>query len=255
MAPYLSSSQINLYLLCSLKYRFQYVDEIPRGFKSSGLAFGSAIHSALAWYHKQLMTGNGITINDLHRIFDADWYSMKTENEIRFKEGEEEMKLIVLGKEMLVQYFGLPAKRVKGAEIPFSVPLINPENGHGAAIELEGVIDLIEEDDSITEFKTSAQTMDSQELENQLQLTLYSYAFEKINHRSPTALRIVDFVKSKKPKIISLETKRGADDYTRTYFLVAQILKGIQQRIFFPRTGFWCKDCEYRDHCKAWKGN
>jgi putative RecB family exonuclease len=255
MTPYLSSSQINLYLLCGLKYKFQYVDEIPKRFKSSGLAFGSAIHSALSWYHKQMMNGNGVTIDRLHKIYDADWYSLKTENEIRFKEGEEEMKLMVLGKEMLAQYFELPQKKVKGTEIPFSVPLINPENGQSAAIELEGVIDLIEEDDTITEFKTSAQTMDSQELGNQVQLTIYSYAFERISHKPPKSLKIVNFVKSKKPKMIQMETNRDKDDYQRLYFLAGQILKGIQQRIFFPRTGFLCKDCEYAENCKTWKGN
>jgi putative RecB family exonuclease len=235
MTPYLSSSQINLYLLCGLKYKFQYIDEIPKRFKSSGLAFGSAIHSALSWYHKQMMNGNGVTIDRLHKIFDADWYSLKTENEIRFKEGEEEMKLVVLGKEMLAQYFELPRKKIKGTEIPFSVPLINPENGQSAAIELEGVIDLIEEDDTITEFKTSA--------------------FERISHKPPKSLKIVNFVKSKKPKMISMETQRGKDDYQRLYFLAGKILKGVQQGVFFPRTGFLCKDCEYGENCKAWNGN
>ena len=255
MTPYLSSSRINLYLLCSLKYKFQYIDELPRRFKSSGLAFGSAIHSTLSWYHKQMMNGNGITVDRLHKIFDADWYSLKSENEIRYKSGEEEMKLIVLGKEMLAQYFELPKGKVKGTEIPFSIPLINPENGRGAVIEIEGVIDLIEEDDTITEFKTSAQTMDPKEVENHLQLTIYSYAYERISHKQPKSLKIIDFVKSKKPKLITMETKRDKEDYQRLYFLAGQILKGIEQRLFFPRPSFMCKDCEYAKQCQAWKGN
>jgi putative RecB family exonuclease len=154
-----------------------------------------------------MMNGNGVTIDRLHKIFDADWYSLKT------------------------------------------------ENGQSAAIELEGVIDLIEEDDTITEFKTSVQTMDSQELENHLQLTIYSYAFERISHKPPKSLKIVNFVKSKKPKMIPMETKRGKDNYQRLYFLAGQIHKGIQQHIFFPRNGFLCKDCEYGENCKTWKGN
>jgi putative RecB family exonuclease len=254
MTPYLSSSQINLYLLCSLKYKFQYIDEIPKRFKPSGLALGSAIHSTLAWYHKQMMNGNGVTLEKLHTIFDADWYSLKTENEIRYKEGEEEIKLLILGKEMLALYFDLPRKRVKSAEIPFSVPLVNPENGQNV-IALEGVIDLIEEDDTITEFKTSAQSMDAQELENHLQLTIYSYAFERISRKPPKTLKIVDFVKSKKPKMISMETKRGKEDYQRLYHLAGQVQKGIQQKVFFPRTSFVCRDCEYRENCRTWKGN
>ena len=43
MKDHLSVSQINVYLACPLKYRFQYVDEIPRAFTSSALVFGIAV--------------------------------------------------------------------------------------------------------------------------------------------------------------------------------------------------------------------
>jgi CRISPR/Cas system-associated exonuclease Cas4 (RecB family) len=255
MTGHLSNSQIGLYSQCSLKYKFQYVDELPKRFKPSGLAFGSAIHSALAWYHKQMMNGNGVDLSRLHKIFDADWYSLKAEKEIRYKDGEEEMKLTVLGKELLSLYFDLPRKKIKGAEVPFTVPLLNPSNGKTLGIDLEGIIDLVEGDDTITEFKTSAQMMDSQDLENHLQLTIYSYAFERITRKPPKSLKVVDFVKSKKPKMMTLETKRGKDDYERLFFLAGEVLKGIRERVFFPRTGFWCKDCEYAENCKVWKGD
>jgi hypothetical protein len=251
---HLSNSQINLYSQCSLKYKFQYVDGIPKSFKPSGLALGSAVHSALSWLNKERMNGNSITLERFYRIFDADWYSLKAENEIRYKAGEGEMKLTVLAKELLGLYFEEPYKAVKGTEIPFVVPIINPQTGQRLPIELEGIIDLIEEDDTITEFKTSAQMMDQKEVEGHLQLTVYSYAYEMLAHRPPKLLRVVDFVKTKKPKMITLETKRCKADYQRFYFLAGQVLKGVQNRVFFPRTGFWCKDCEYGEYCRDWRG-
>jgi CRISPR/Cas system-associated exonuclease Cas4 (RecB family) len=251
---YLSNSQINLYSQCSLKYKFQYVDLLPKPFKSSGLAFGSALHSALSWFHRESMTNGKVPLGKLYKIFDADWYSQKTETEIRYKNGEEEMKLVVMAKEMLAQYFELPPKRAKGTEVSFSVPLIEPGKGQNPAIDIEGVIDLIETDDVITEFKTSAQMLDPKEIEQSLQLTIYSYAYERLYQKPPKALKVIDFVKSKKPKLMVLETKRDAASYQRLYGVASQVLKGIGQKIFFPRTGFWCKDCEYGNHCKAWKG-
>ena len=253
--PHLSNSQINLYSQCSLKYKFQYIDEFPKPFKPSGLALGSAVHSALSWINRERMNGNSITLERLYRIFDADWYSQKVDTEIRYKDGEEEMKLVVLGKEMLGLYLEQSYKAVQGIEIPFAVPLINPQTGQRLGIDLEGVIDLIEKEDTITEFKTSAQMIDPKEADNYLQLTIYSYAFEALVQRPPKLLKVVNFVKTKKPKIITLETKRCKADYQRFFFLASHVLKGIQQRIFFPRTGFWCKDCEYGGLCKDWKGN
>jgi putative RecB family exonuclease len=252
---HLSNSQINLYLQCSLKYKFQYIDEIPRPFKPSGLALGSAVHSALSWLNRERMNGNSITLERLYRIFDADWYSQKVDMEIRYKDGEEEMKLVVLGKEMLGLYFPKPYREIKGTEVPFVVPIINPQSGQRLGIDLEGVIDLVEEDDTITEFKTSAQMIAPREADNYLQLTIYSYAFEALTQRAPKLLKVVNFVKTKKPKMIIHETKRSKADYQRFFFLASHVLKGVQNRIFFPRTGFWCKDCEYGGLCKDWKGN
>ena len=255
MLSHLSNSQISLYSQCSLKYKFQYIDEIPRPFKPSGLALGSAVHSALSWLNKERMNGNNVSLEKLYRIFDADWYSQKVDTEIRFKDGENEMKLAVLGKELLGLYFPKPYKPVKAVEIPFVVPLSNPRTGQQLGIDLEGVIDLIEEDDTIIEFKTSAQTIDPRNVDNNLQLTIYSYAFETLTQRPPRLLKVVNFVKTRKPKMIVLETKRKKADYERLFFLASQVLKGIQQGIFFPRTGFWCKDCEYAENCRKWKGN
>ena len=252
---HLSNSQINLYSQCSLKYKFQYVDLLPKPFKPSGLAFGSAVHSALSWLNKERMNGNSVTLERFYRIFDADWYSLKADSEIRYKDGEEEMKLTVLAKELLGLYFEEPYKAVKGTEIPFVVPIVNSQTGQRLPIDLEGIIDLIEEDDTITEFKTSAQMMDPKEVESHIQLTIYSYAFEMLAHRPPKLLRVVDFVKTKKPKMLVLRTKRSKVDYEKFFFLASQVFRGVRSQVFFPRSGFWCKDCEYGDHCRDWKGN
>jgi putative RecB family exonuclease len=252
---YLSNSQISLYSQCSLKYKFQYVDLLPKPFKPSGLAFGSAIHSALSWLHRESMTNGGVPLETLYKIFDADWYSQRTETEIRYKNGEDEMKFAVMAKEMLAMYCQLPPKKAKGTEVSFSVPLIEPGNGKHPLIDIEGVIDLIEEGDVITEFKTSAQMMDSKDADESLQLTIYSYAFEKLYQKPPKALKIVDFVKSKKPKLITLETRRDESSYHRLYAITSQVLKGINQKVYFPKTSFWCKDCEYAEQCQTWPGS
>jgi len=255
MIEHLSNSQINLYSQCSLKYKFQYIDEIPRPFKPSGLALGSIVHSALSWLNKERMNGNKVTLEKLYKIFDSDWYSQKVDTEIRYKDGEEEMKLVVLGKEILGLYFPKPYNEIKGAEVPFVVPIINPGNGQRLGVDLEGIIDLIEGDDVIIEFKTSVQTVNQKDLNNNLQLTIYSYAYEMLTQIPPRLIKLINFVKTKKPKMITLETKRSKADYQRLFFLASQVLKGIRSQIFFPRSGFWCKDCEYGLLCKDWKGN
>jgi putative RecB family exonuclease len=249
---YLSSSRINLYLMCPLKYRFNYVDKLPKPFKPSALAFGSAIHSAINWYHKQEMNGNGVTLDKLCKIFDADWYVQKTEGDIRFKDSESAVELSALGKAMLGLYFQNPVKEVKGSEVPFTVPLVDPATGKGPGINLEGFFDLIESDDTIVEFKTSAQTMYQDSVDEHLQLTAYSYAYEMLNRRPPKLLKIVNFVKNKKPKMVVFETARDESDHKRFYELAMQVLEGINREVYFPRQSFMCGDCEYAGPCREW---
>ncbi len=249
---YLSSSQINLYLLCSLKYKFQYIDKLPRVFRPSALAFGSAIHSAISWLHKEQMNGNTVTLENLHRIFSADWYVQKSDLEVKFKYGEVETNLLVMAKEILSLYFQNPIKEVKGSEVPFSVALIDPANGKELGINLDGFIDLIEKDDTIVEFKTSAQTMYPGDVHEHLQLTAYSYAYEMLNHRPPKKLKIIDFVKNKKPKMLTFETTRDKQDHKRFFQIASRVLNGIQHEVFIPKQTFMCKDCEYEGPCRAW---
>lgn len=252
MTEYLSSSRINLYSQCSLKYKFRYIDKLPVSFKPSGLAFGSAIHSALDWLHRERMNGNSTSLDRLFKILEADWYAQKLELDIRFKEGEDEERLVLLAKEILGLYFHEPANELKGTEIPFTVPIINPSTGEKLEVNLEGFMDLIEKDGTIVEFKTSQQTMNLDDVINSIQLTAYSYAYEVLYQRPPKALKVINFVKNKKLKINSLETRRKRSDYQRFFCLAKQVLKGIEAKVFFPRIGFWCKDCEYEEGCRGW---
>ena len=252
---HLSCSQMNLYLQCSLKYKFQYIDKFPKPFKPSGLTFGGSIHAALAWLHKQRMNGNNVPLQRLLRIFDADWYAQKLDTEIRYKNGEMDTRLTVMAREMLSLYFNQSYKKPVGAEVPFVLPLVNLSTGEKLDINLEGFIDLIEKDDTITEFKTSAQAMNSRDIEDHLQLTAYSYAYQMLYQRPPKLLKLIDFVKTKRPRIITLEADAKRLDYQRFFHLASQILNGIRHRNFFPRKSFMCKDCEYAGPCKAWRGN
>lgn len=250
MTDHLSASQMNLYMQCSLKYKFQYVDQLPKPFRPSGLVLGSAIHSAISWFHKRQLSGQEASLEKVYRIFEADWYSQRVENDIRFRDNETEGGLTLLGKEILGLYCAQPKKAVQGSEIPFTVPLIHPKNHERLPVNLEGFIDLVEPGDVIVEFKTSLKAMDIKEVG--LQLSAYSYAYQRLAQRLPTLLRLVNFVKTKKPKMLVMDMKEA--DHERFFHLAKQVLNGIQSQVFFPRQSFWCQGCEYQDPCQAWAG-
>ena len=250
---HLSSSQLSLFLLCGLKYKYQYIENRPKPFRSSALAFGSALHSTISWLHKKEMEGKVVSADMVLRIFDADWFSQKTDTEIRFKPAETELNLVILGKQFLQMFLEEARKPVKGTEVPFTVPLVNPRTKEDLGITLEGFFDVIESDDTITDYKTSGTTISQDDVDNHLQLTAYGYAFEQLFRKPAKGFRIVNFVKSKKPKMVTTETARTSASYEAFFFLVKEVLKAIKAATFHPRPGYWCRDCEYRDICPLWK--
>jgi putative RecB family exonuclease len=252
---HLSKSQISLYLDCSLKYKFQYVEKLPKSSQPSGLTFGSCIHSSIEWLHKQKMIGKPVTLEALYRIFASDWFCQKSEISISYKNGETEDTLLLKGKEILNLYFQDPVKKPVAAEYPFEVPLINQENGEKLELPLQGIIDLVEDNDGIVEFKTGAKAMDKQSVANNLQLTIYAYAYWILFQKEPKSLKIINFIKNKNPKIEILETTREQKDFQRLYYLAQEVLKGIKAQIFFPHFSFLCADCEYAHCCREWEGN
>ena len=255
MIENLSASQINLYIQCSLKYKFQYIDHLPRPFKSSALAFGSVVHSTLDFFHKQKSRGNGVTLDKLLKIFDVDWFSQKVGNDIRYKNGETEGELLLQGKQILTKYFHSYEGKPVASETPFSLPLIELVTGEILGPTINGIIDLIEGEDAVVEFKTTAKTLDEGSAEESVQLTCYAYAYRMLFQREPKLLKILNFVRTKNPKIVLLETKRDTRDFTRLFYLAREVLRGISSGVFIPEPGFMCKDCEYGNLCEAWEGN
>jgi putative RecB family exonuclease len=253
---HLSASQVNLYLMCSLKYRFLYVDRLPKPFKSSGLAFGSVMHSSLDWFNQQRKQKRQVSLDTLYRVLQADWFCQKCEEVIHYKDGEDEQKLLLVAKELLGLYYHSPLNSLVDSEVSFRIPLVNPATGETLAVPLEGFIDLIESDDVLTEFKTSAKTMAADDLADMLQLTIYSYVYRMLYGREPQKLKVINFVKTRTAKMNVLEgAARKQDDYIWLYHLVSEVLKGIRAEVYFPRKSFLCTDCEYEIPCAAWRGN
>lgn len=245
----LSCSQINLYLLCGQKFKYQYIDKLPKPFKSSAFAFGCAIHSSLAWLHKQIMKGEKISTKMLLEIFNSDWYCQNLETQIRFKESENELSLVSMAKEFLTIYLENNHIEVKAYGTPYRVPFIDPSTGEILDFQLGGFIKLIETDGTIVDFKISTHKMSEREVHRNLRLTANSYAYQMLYNKLPRCVKMVNLIKTEDQRISTIEIKFDESDYKGFFYLVNAVLKGIRSEVFIPRNGYWCKDCEYFSIC------
>src|SRR5437870_13297063 len=99
----LSVSQVNAYLACPLKYRFQYIDQIPRPWRVAAMAFGSSVHAAVEWFHKERLAGRTPELTEVIKVFDADWYAQNVEPLV-FSERESKDSLAEKASAMLQLY-------------------------------------------------------------------------------------------------------------------------------------------------------
>lgn len=249
---YLSVTQINLYLMCPLKYRFNYLDRLPKPFKPAELAMGSAMHAAVEWWHTHRMQGVYPEWEQVSRIFEADLHAQAMD-EIRFKNGDDLDSLIAKGRELLAVYLKeFPGRKPQAVEQSFHVPLVDLESGEELDLPLYGYFDLIEAEDTVVELKTAAKVYDQTTILQHLQLTAYAYAYLALYQR-PANLRLDVLIKSKNVRMQSFEVGRDTRDMVRFFHIAKGVLRAIQDGHFYPNQGWQCPTCEYFENCRKWR--
>jgi hypothetical protein len=71
--PHWSYSAISQFLACPLRYYFQRVIGLPDTTVSSGLVLGSAVHHALAEYHRGIQARQPVNKDHLHDALVKGW--------------------------------------------------------------------------------------------------------------------------------------------------------------------------------------
>jgi len=249
----ISVSQVNTYLGCPLKYRFQYVDKIPRPWRAAAMAFGTSIHSAVEWFHKERLAGRAPELEHVLSVFEADWYAQNVEPLV-FSERDSREGLAEKGRAMLKVYL----EQANGAkptavEEPFELDLADPETGEVLDVRLRGFLDLVEDDDVLVDLKTAGRTLESGGLDRHLQLSTYALAFLLLHGRIPK-LRLDMLLKTAKPRLERHETTRSVEDLSWTARLIREVSLAIETEHFFPNPSWRCTECEYFAHCQKWRG-
>jgi len=248
-----SSSQIQTYLGCALKYRFQYIDLIPRPWRPAALVFGSSVHAAVEWFHKERLAGAKPTGEHVQEIFTADWYAQNLQPVV-FTGDESKESLEAKGVVMLGLYVESPhSAEPVAVEEWFELDLSDPENGEDLSVRLSGIMDLIEENDTLVELKTAARALPPGDLERHLQLSTYALVY-LLQHQVVPKLRVDMLLKTKTPKLGRFTTTRTTADLAWTARLIERTARAIEAGHFYPNPSWRCTECEYFAHCQSWRG-
>ena len=249
----ISVSQVNAYLGCPLKYRFQYVDKIPRPWRAAVMAFGSSVHAAVEWFHRERLAGRTPDLESVLKVFEADWYAQNVEPLV-YPSVESKDSLSEKAAGMLRVYLeSCNGAKPVAIEQPFEVDLVDPETGEIFPVRLRGIIDLIEDGDVLVDLKTAGRTLEQGGLERHLQLSTYALAHWVMKGSIPK-LRLDMLMKTVKPRLERHETTRSIEDLGWTARLINEVALTIQTEHFFPNPSWRCTECEYFAHCQRWRG-
>jgi len=152
-----------------------------------------------------------------------------------------------------VYYDKSNGRSIEAIEHPFEVPLVDQQSGESLDLPLVGRIDLIETGPVIVDLKTSAYKPDPKDVNMNLQMTAYSYAYHHITGEFPK-LRMDYLIKTKTPRLERVKTSRNSLAFRKLFLLTKEVLNGIRSRIFFPNPSWRCGDCEYRQVCWMFNG-
>jgi RecB family exonuclease len=248
-----SVSQIQTYLGCPLKYRFQYLDHLPKAFRPAALAFGGSIHSAIEWFHRARLEGHVPELGAVLNVFEADWFAQNLDP-LQFHPGETKDALEAKARAMLQVYLdSVNGSRPAAVEEPFSLEIADPRTGECLDVPLRGIVDLVEEDGTLVDLKTAARSTPQEDVERHLQLSTYALAVFLRTGEIPK-LRLDVLLKTTKPRLERLTTSRTVDELAWVARLIQRTTWAIEEGHFFPNPSWRCSDCEYFAPCQGWRG-
>jgi putative RecB family exonuclease len=257
LRPHWSYSQLSQFMRCPLQYFFERILKLPKPFLPSSLVMGSAVHQALAEYHRCLQANQPSSKEQVGTAFLTAWNEAERERPIQYRSGDNRSKLVAQGQALLELYQDQPPPQdILAVEQSMMVPL---ENSRGQFLEkpLVAVVDLLHREGEnlvVNEFKTSGRRFTDSEVDTGLQASAYVHAVQQ-RYDETARVRYTILLKTKTPAIQSLETIRTDYDLGRLGDIAESIERAIASEAFYPiESPMNCSGCPFFLPCREWKG-
>lgn len=250
MIDHLSYSSISSYLYCGRSWAFKYLDKIPT-LTSPELVFGSAFHGTIESF---LTPGSAQTLSDL---WMQNWAKQTESQTVDWGTGTPESfcneGIRILSHPVIQQ--GIlsigPGTDEVGVKIERKVELHVP----GVPLPIMGYIDIITEDGTPCDFKTSKTSWTVDKALNETQPLFYLAALNQAGIQTPGwRFRHFIFVKTKTPQFQKIEHVHNPAQLMWLFEMIRRVWKAIEGKHFpMNPTGWKCSPnyCEYWSLCRG----
>lgn len=242
---YLSHNQVKLYIDCPQKYFFAYVEEIPP-IISEKVYLGVAVHATLEHYFNARIAGRTLSLDIVLDVFRDTFTNLQHEKQIRWNTpaAPTRERGIAILRHFLLHLGPQMKPLMTEKELVVDVP--------GSDFQLKGVIDLVEEDFTLTDFKTASAKWSPKKAKKSLQMYIYHFLFERAFGAPPSGLKFEVF-HARNAKTVHHQTLPivpEATDIEAMLTIVRHVAENIRNGVFYRREHHLCPYCEYRDLCR-----
>ena len=238
----LSSSRIDDYLTCPLKYRYAHEVQVPLA-RDPSFMYGDAVHHALRHYYRSRLLGHPVDADEVVRVFEEAWSSEG------FLSREHEERRLEQGRRSLRQFV---RREDRAHERPLSIEqAFRFKRGPNV---IEGRWDRIDEraqEIVIVDFKTSdvAEQEDADKRARkslrESQLGIYALAYRETRGVTPAAMELL-FVESGRAGVGVVEEAHLEAALER----IDRAAEGIRAADFTARPEYTaCRHCPYNNFC------
>jgi CRISPR/Cas system-associated exonuclease Cas4 (RecB family) len=250
-----SASRLQTFHTCRLKFYFRYVLRLEKP-KSPALHVGSAVHFVLQTWNRARWRGEPIDLAILRQVFGSFWVFEQAESPVEW-EGEsepKEMEAAWLLARTYLEQTPIPAnEKPEAVEVEAEADL----SRHGLPT-LIGFIDLVRAGGRIVDYKTAAQTPNSERAVHlhELQLSCYGVLYRDATGHNESGFELHHLVKLKTPKLVITEAgPMTAGQEAKLFRAIESYVEGVQREDWVPSPNtMTCACCEYFNECRQWAG-
>jgi CRISPR/Cas system-associated exonuclease Cas4 (RecB family) len=257
--PHWSFSSVSQYIRCPLQFYFERVRKLPRTSVSDAQVLGSALHSALAEYHRKLQGGEPVLSHQIQDVYLSSWDSQAAESQVVAAENKTLEDSRDLGIALVEIYLKEPPpQNIVAVEQPMLAPIANSQGDYletPILIVADVITRQIDGTLQVGEIKTSGRAYSESEVATSLQPTFYANSLYELTGEEP-AVEYAILVKTKTPKIQRIEAIRTTSDYQRLGDLIGAVEAGVNAGIFYPvESPINCSGCPFYRPCRDWTGH
>jgi hypothetical protein len=174
---------------------------------------------------------------------EVEWTS-ETEEGLMLQQGR------LLAQEFDAQFGDIEAE----ALVAMRTEMVDTSTGaiiltNGLPASLQCTLDLVSQDSVIFKLKTASRSIS--QLEYDWSLDLQRYAYEQLRNQSPVAIKVVNLVRTKKPKMQVLSAPEP--HLSRTLAICEAVIASINALAFYPnaKNVYGCHKCVYSNDCET----